>query len=647
MGERVGTLLDRIDNGSVMLPEFQRGYVWNRDQVRNFMRSLYRRYPVGSLLVWQTKSEAAPVRGNDPPQLGYVDLLLDGQQRVTTLYGIIRGTPPPFFEGDPEAFKGLHFHVEEETFEFYAPVKMKNEPRWVDVTSLMTQGVTPALKLLSSNGADELVRYVEKLTRLSDIKEMEFHVEQITGEDKTIDVVVEIFDLVNSGGTKLSKADLALSKLCAESPALRSRMRASLKRWSQAGFEFRLEWLLRVATAVLSGESRFETLDRVTPKDFADALTKGEAAVNTLLNNIAARLGLDHDRVISGRFAFAVMARHLVNRGGKCTDDAELRKLLYWYVQSFLWARYVGPTETILNQDLAAVDRDGVDGLLVLLRTWRSDLEVRPSDFEGYSMGARFYPLLYLLTRGREARDWWNGAPPLSAHLLGKQSKLQVHHIFPKALLYAHGYERAEVNAIANFCFLTMGTNLWVGARNPEEYFEVVERHYPGALASQWIPMDPSLWKVARYREFLAARRELLAQAANEFLHGLLSGPGPAARPIDVFQASVVTEMESDEERSELEQLASWAVEQGLSKPERDLEISDPESGETIAVAELAWPEGLQVGLGDPVVLDLELTHDGEARLAELGYRAFSDPAHLRRFIENYLETIANPVGLA
>ena len=647
MGEKVGTLLDLIDNRSVMLPEFQRGYVWNREQVRNFMRSLYRRYPVGSLLVWQTKSEAAPVRGKDPSQLGYVDLLLDGQQRLTTLYGIVRGTPPPFFEGNEEAFKDLHFHVEEEVFEFYAPVKMRNEPRWVDVTALLNEGVTSALKRLTSNGADQLVRYVEKLTRLSDIKEIEFHVERITGEDKTIDVVVEIFDLVNSGGTKLSKADLALSKLCAESPALRERMRASLRRWSEAGLDFRLEWLLRVANAVLSGESRFETLDRVSAKEFADALAKSEAAVDTLLNNIAARLGLDHDRVLAGRYALAVMARHVVNRGGKLTDDAELRRLLYWYVQSFLWGRYAGPTETILNQDLAAVDRAGVDGLLALLRTWRSDLEVRPSDFTGYSMGARFYPLLYLLTRVHEARDWWDGAPPLSAHLLGKRSKLQVHHIFPKALLYAHGYERAEVNAIANFCFLTTGTNLWVGARNPEEYFEVVERHYPGALASQWIPMDPSLWKVARYRDFLDARRELLARAANEFLRGLLSGPGPAVRPVDVFQAAAVTEMESDEERSELERLASWAVEQGLSEPERDLEISDPESGRPIAVAELAWPDGLQAGLGDPVVLDLELSHEGEAHLAALGYRAFSDPAHLRTFIENYLETIAAPVGAA
>ncbi len=233
--------------------------------------------------------------------------------------------------------------------------------------------------------------------------------------------------------------------------------------------------------AVVTGDARFEVLSRVTAEQFSGGLGKSERAIDTLLISIGSQLGLDHDRVLAGRYALVVMARHLVNRGGRIPDASELGKLLYWYVHSFIWGRYAGPTETTLNQDLAAVDHQGVDRL----RASRGDLEVRANDFAGYGIGARFYPLLYLLTRAHGARDWWNGAPPLSAHPLGRLARLQVHHILPKALLYAHGYQRAEVNAIANFCFLTTETNLWVGAREPEEYFEQIEEHYPGALASQ------------------------------------------------------------------------------------------------------------------------------------------------------------------
>ena len=93
----IGVILDQIDLGSMALPEFQRGYVWNRDQVRGLMESLYRKHPVGGLLVWLTKTEDASARGDGSLAPGIVKLLLDGQQRITSLYGIIRGKPPKFF----------------------------------------------------------------------------------------------------------------------------------------------------------------------------------------------------------------------------------------------------------------------------------------------------------------------------------------------------------------------------------------------------------------------------------------------------------------------------------------------------------------------------------------------------------------------
>ena len=122
----INTILDQIDLGAMALPEFQRGYVWNRQQVRELMSSLYRRYPVGGLLVWITRTELAEARGDQQLTAGNVKLILDGQQRITSLYGIIRGTPPPFFEGNPATFTDLYFNMQDETFEFYGPVKMRD-----------------------------------------------------------------------------------------------------------------------------------------------------------------------------------------------------------------------------------------------------------------------------------------------------------------------------------------------------------------------------------------------------------------------------------------------------------------------------------------------------------------------------------------
>jgi len=94
---KISTILDHIDSGHMALPEFQRGYVWNRDQVRGLFDSLYRRHPVGGLLVWATESKTAEHRGDGPLASGVIKLLLDGQQRMTSLYGVLRGKPPQFF----------------------------------------------------------------------------------------------------------------------------------------------------------------------------------------------------------------------------------------------------------------------------------------------------------------------------------------------------------------------------------------------------------------------------------------------------------------------------------------------------------------------------------------------------------------------
>ena len=102
-----------------------------------------------------------------------------------------------------------------------------------------------------------------------------------------------------------------------------------------------------------------------------------------------------------------------------------------------------------------------------------------------------------------------------------------MHHIFPKALLRKHGFDRNEINALANFCFLTQDTNIKIGMRDPAEYLPEVQAKHPGVLESQWIPTDPELWRVERYSDFLAARRELLAASAQSFLESLRNPEGP------------------------------------------------------------------------------------------------------------------------
>jgi hypothetical protein len=347
-------------------------------------------------------------------------------------------------------------------------------------------------------------------------------------------------------------------------------------------------------------------------------------------------------------------------------------RVLYWYIHSALWGRFAGSTETMLNQDYDTARRSGAAGLIAALERWRGgSLRIDGRDFAGSGLGSRFYPLLYLLTRVHGARDFGSGLP-LNSFLTG----LQIHHVFPKAVLYAAGFGRSQVNAVANFCFLTQDGGLRAGQRLPEEYLGKVAARYPGALASQWIPPDPGLWRVDRYLDFLAARRELLAEAANAFLDRLRSGAGwtgserpgagwtgaerpgagwtGAERP-GAERAVVVEDL--DARRDQVRALVAELVEAGCADPAVDCEVSDPATGEVLVIAEACWPEGLQPGQGDPVILELDpagaeaRAEAGAeagadlARLKEIGYEVFTSVDSLRGYVRRRNREAAGPVA--
>lgn len=634
----INTILSQIDLGSYAMPVFQRGYVWNRDQVRKLMNSLYKGYPIGELLVWNTATDPGISRGDGPLTPGNVNLILDGQQRMTSLYGVIRGEPPKFFDGNSNSFTGLYFNVEDETFEFYMAAKMKNDPSWISVTELMKAGASVFLQnkmLEDPTNVAFWLGHMASLNRLDGIKSLDIHIQTVSGSDKTIDVVVEIFNNVNSGGTKLSKGDLALAKICGEWPQARDEMKKILAKYRAAGYDFSMEWLLRCITVYLTGQPYFNALSQITSDDVQKALPKTDQMIGTCLDHIGTRLGLDHARVLGGVFAIVTMIGYLRYNNWKLSGSAEWDKLLYWYVHSFLWGRYAGSTESALAQDLNTINRgEGIDGLIRQLKQSRGDLTIRPEDFWGWSTGARFYPLLYLLTRTNHARDWGTNLE-LSNNLLGKNSTLDVHHIFPKDLLYKAGKSKAIVNSLANYAFLIKETNIAISNRSPEEYIPEYRKKCPGAIDTHWIPDNPALLKIDQYEAFLEQRRILLAKAANQLLNSLYNGQITEV----VIQSFAAKQFhDSCPEEEEIEAMSAWMTSHGLNEGVANFELLD-DSGNTVAIIDLAWPQGVQHGLSAPLALLLNETADTQATVSKYGYRYYTSAEELRDYIQaNYLQ---------
>ena len=156
--KKITDMIMSIEENEYTIPEFQRGFVWNSTQVKEFFRSLYLGYPSGSFLIWKTK-DPSKIRGEKTnTDSKFHHLILDGQQRLTTIYTIFKGKTPDWYEG-VSLRTDLYFHLETEEFEYYMPRKMGNNPVWINVS-----------EFLSSGGVNNFIKNLHKFSPETDRK---------------------------------------------------------------------------------------------------------------------------------------------------------------------------------------------------------------------------------------------------------------------------------------------------------------------------------------------------------------------------------------------------------------------------------------------------------------------------------------------
>ena len=204
-----------------------------------------------------------------------------------------------------------------------------------------------------------------------------------------------------------------------------------------------------------------------------------------------------------------------------------------------------------------------------------------------------------------------------------------MHHIFPKDYLYKAGKSKSIVNALANYAFLTKGTNIEISNRPPEEYIPEYKKRCPGAVETHWIPSDPELLKIENYEKFLEQRRRLLAEAANTLLTSLYKGSIKETELVSY--ATKQFERETSEEE-DITEMAEWMAANGLNEGVLNHELLDP-TGSVEAIIDLAWPQGIQSGLSEPIALLLNETAETQAIVSKHGYRYYTSVEELKSYI--------------
>ncbi len=261
--KEIQALVGDIRDGRLLLPELQRRFVWKSTQVRDLFDSLYHQYPSGQLLVWETEdlpySRSVGLEDIDVNQRK-PQLLLDGQQRLTSLAAIMLSRPMVVRDGTRSI--DIVFNVYNEKFEVASPRYTKTSG-WISLTKLFSQGVLEVLRELNIETSSVNANQVfARLQRLENIKTYKYQVNIL--EKLNYDEVTHIFVRINSGGTKLNSADLALAQMSSRWRGVTEEITKYQKSVEKRGNNLSIDTgiLLRAMSAILVGQTRLSLLFR-------------------------------------------------------------------------------------------------------------------------------------------------------------------------------------------------------------------------------------------------------------------------------------------------------------------------------------------------------------------------------------------------
>jgi hypothetical protein len=556
-------------DGRIHLPDLQRGFVWTAEKVRALYDSLYRRYPVGALLLWKptweetlvpfstrswdifppdpTAADLATARGvreaDQPVNPGSL-FVLDGQQRLTSLFRVIfrsrikdRTTPDPDLLvslSPKEEWVNDPFHLRSRSLHrkmrdgllvpagvLFEGIRGGNESQ--AIKTAIGEWVTPN---------DDL--FFQALDRANAIRTAVLQAEIIAYEidaDAEDDNVIEIFARLNQQGVRLRPADLAAARLTGHMAQFRKRARTVLQIPELTGFAapegkeegartgafVDTDLLIRASLFLGAGTIRYRDVEK---RGAETPYKKVEEHWDTAVNGFKTAVGLFRSAGVPS--AGWLPYRHLLVPPAIAAAKGHTltKKWLAWAILASIWRHYVGEVETKLQKDCGLAANGDIAGLIDHVKTRAKRVESAVPEVEDFTenivndAGVHLAMLVHFAQN--EGRSF-----PGEKLIATADEPLEIQHLFPRAVLDSYEQRDNEFvpDRLGNLTILTRADNEHLGDTPPANYL-------PNAAADtrrvHLIPDDESLWTVQKFPQFCRAREELLAQAVRGLVGVLL-----------------------------------------------------------------------------------------------------------------------------
>jgi hypothetical protein len=549
--KRVRWLVDKVLDGNIKIPDFQRAFVWKVDQVIKLLDSVYNDYPIGSILLWETQKELNSLRNVGgiklpEPRANYpVNYVLDGQQRLSTLFGVLHHGSEEY-----ERESGNVGVEEYDKFDIYFDTVRESFIHSADVPNIDSKDVDTG-RLFEEREDLERGRYI----KMNTLRRAEIYYRQLEGipddrveiahnlfnkfENYQVPIVTvkgreksevgTIFERINNTGTDLDTLDLMIAWTWSSDFDLRKEIDKILDIASERGFgEIDKKRILQCISAI--------TVERISTDDILESLKqpeKIESIVKRVRDSLKRAIDflVEEFNVYDLKFlpsSFQIIPLVYLFSEVDTLSTSQVDSVKRWFWRISFGTRYRDATNQRVRDDISFfkdLSRDESQS------PEEFDVDVASPNFfsstKFHSRASATKAFVLMLTQ-KEPRDLLTGEKIRIGTTLSNYRKSEYHHVFPRSYLKGRGYSTSIVNSLSNRCLIKSNSNKKIGSNPPSEYlFNQSGRLFDTnkdidtkkeILRSNLLPTDLDIYKKDDFESFIEKRTEILYSYIHNFI---------------------------------------------------------------------------------------------------------------------------------
>ncbi|WP_448604782.1 GmrSD restriction endonuclease domain-containing protein [Thermoleptolyngbya sp.] len=465
-------LLSAIEQGQIKIPQFQRDFVWTMQKSAGLIDSIIKGYPIGTFIFWRTRERLRSVKDigkqvlPEPEQGEFVDYVLDGQQRLTSLFASLRGVVLTREDGREDDFSKIFIDLEAQESDqiVITDIDGKDEKSLVSVVKLLTGG----LRFLSSYSE----HYHDKLdTYKNRIKSYQYSIIQV--RDVPIEIATEIFTRINVGGKPLSLFEIMVAKTFDHEKQfdLAEKFQELVENLKPFNYETISDaTVLQVVSVILSKECKRQVILGLDKNDFVNTWDKAKDSIERTVEYFRNYYRIPVSQLLPYNALIVPFSYFFFYHPDRPASDKQR------FLEDFFWrcslsGRYSSSVESKLAQDVKRIDQILAGELPNY--DWSIDTSDEFIKNNGWFSASRSYIkailCIYAYLQPKSFND--NSIVNISNYWLKQANSKNYHHFFPKAYLRKRDYGELRINHILNITIVDDFLNKRaIGAKAPSEY---------------------------------------------------------------------------------------------------------------------------------------------------------------------------------